>query len=126
MLKVLQQLADILLAERSETMADFRASVSNKIVDLLGVSNPTLALVARELNLGERTVQRRLALEGTSFEDVLAATRRSVAERLLSDTQLPLTDIAFMLGFSELSAFTRAAKRWHGVSPRQFRSMRRG
>ena len=123
--KVLQQLADILIDER-KTVIDFRASVSNKIVDLLGVSNPTLALVAKELNLGERTVQRRLALEGTSFEDVLAASRRSVAERLLRDTELPLTDIAFMLGFSELSAFTRAAKRWHGVSPRQFRSMRRG
>ena len=118
--KVLQQLADILIDER-KTVIDFRASVSNKIVDLLGVSNPTLALVAKELNLGERTVQRRLALEGTSFEDVLAASRRSVAEWLLRDTELPLTDIAFMLGFSELSAFTRAATRWHGVSPRGVR-----
>lgn len=123
--KVVQQLADILLAEL-KTAIDFRASVSNKIVDLMGVSNPTLALVSKELNLGARTVQRRLALEGTSFEDVLAASRRAVAERLLRDTELPLTDIAFMLGFSELSAFTRAAKRWYGVSPRQFRSMRRG
>jgi AraC-like DNA-binding protein len=123
--KVVKQLADILLAER-KTVKDFRASVANKIVDLMGVANPTLALVAKELKLGERTVQRRLALEGWSFEDVLGASRRSVAERLLRDTELPLTDIAFMLGFSELSAFTRAAKRWHGVSPRQFRAMRRG
>ncbi len=122
--KVVQQLGDILLAERMTTI-DFRSTVANAIVGLLGTSNPTLAVVAAELKLGERTIQRRLALEGTSFEDVLAGTRRSVAERLLRDTELPLTDIAFMLGFSELSAFTRAAKRWHGVSPRQFRSMRR-
>lgn len=122
--KVVQQLGDILLAERTTTI-DFRSTVANAIVGLLGTSNPTLAVVAAELKLGERTIQRRLALEGTSFEDVLAGTRRSVAERLLRDTELPLTDIAFMLGFSELSAFTRAAKRWHGVSPRQFRSMRR-
>lgn len=122
--KVVEQLAEILLAEH-KTVVDFRTTVSNTIVDLLGVSNPTLATVAAELAMGERTVQRRLMLEGTSFEEVLAVTRRSVAERLLRDTELPLTDIAFMLGFSELSAFTRAAKRWHGVPPRQFRSMKR-
>lgn len=123
--KVVEQLGDILLAER-KTVVDFRTTVSNALVDLLGACNPTLTAVADELALGERTVQRRLAQEGTSFEEVLSATRQSVAERLLRDTELPLTDIAFMLGFSELSAFTRAAKRWHGVSPRQFRLMRHG
>lgn len=121
---VVKQLGDILLAAQKEDV-DFRTTVANEIVRLLGTSHPTLKAVGEELGLGARSVQRRLAAEGTSFEGVLAQTRRAVAERLLCDTDLPLTDIAFMLGFSELSAFTRAGKRWHGVSPRQFRDARR-
>lgn len=119
--EVVKQLGDILLAAR-KTVADFRTAVANQIVDHLGVSSPTLESVAEALGVTGRTVQRRLAKEGTSFEDVLDKTRRVVAERLLCDTDLSLTDVAFMLGFSELSAFTRAAKRWHGVPPRQFRA----
>jgi AraC-like DNA-binding protein len=123
LLAVVKQLADILLAERRER-PDFQSVVANTIVDMLGQAPPSLAAVASQLAIGERTVQRRLSTEGTSFEDVLGETRRTVAERLLCDTDLPITDIAFLLGFSEVSAFTRAAKRWHGMPPRQFRMTR--
>lgn len=122
---VVKQLADILLQFQT-TGVDFRAAVSNAIVRVLGVDAPSLNAVSEHMALGARTVQRRLANEGTSFEAVLSDTRRRVAERLLRETDLPLTDIAFMLGFSELSAFTRAGKRWHGMPPRQFRVVHRG
>lgn len=117
--KVVTQLGELLLSAQKAT-GDFRTEVANAIVDKLG-SSPTLTSVAQTLGMGERTVQRRLAAKGATFEVVLNETRRHVAERLLSETDLPLTDIALMLSFSELSAFTRAAKKWFGVSPRQFR-----
>ncbi len=119
--KVVTQLGEILL-DAQKPILDFGTEVANAIVDLLGSSPPTLKAVANVLGVGERSIQRKLAGAGKSFEDVLSDTRRHVAERLLSETDLSMTDIAFMLGFSELSAFTRAAKRWHGMSPRQFRA----
>lgn len=117
---VIQKLADILLQQRpSDT--DFCGVVINALVDQFGVSMPSLAGVADQLKLSMRTVQRRLSAQGTSYEELLDSTRRSIADRLLSDTDVPMTDIAFLLGFSELSAFTRAARRWYGVSPRRYR-----
>ncbi|MGQ0455437.1 MAG: AraC family transcriptional regulator ligand-binding domain-containing protein [Hyphomicrobium sp.] len=122
--EVVKQLGDILLASRTKS-ADFRALVANEIVDQLGVTSPTLEAVALQLGMGQRSVQRRLAGEGTTFETVVGETRKSVAERMLRDTNLSLTDIAFMLGFSELSAFIRASNRWFGMTPREFRSGQR-
>lgn len=120
-----QQLGDILLAARSSG-GDFRSVVSNQIVDHLGVAPPTLASVASDLGLSARTLQRRLLGEGTTFEALASEARKLVAERTLRDTDLPLTEIAFMLGFSELSAFTRAAHRWFGKPPRELRAELRG
>lgn len=122
--KVVRDFGEVQLAAKKPS-SDFRGVVANSIVALMGASSPTLEAVAEQLGVAGRTVQRRLANEGATFEDVLGETRRFVAERLLRDTDLALTDIAFMLGFSELSAFTRAAKRWHGVPPRQFRASAR-
>ena len=122
--KVVSDFGEVQLAAQKPA-SDFRGVVANSIVALMGASSPTLEAVAEQLGVGGRTVQRRLANDGATFEDVLGETRRFVAERLLRDTDLALTDIAFMLGFSELSAFTRAAKRWHGVPPRQFRASAR-
>lgn len=117
---VVQKLADILLEER-KSKETFSVAVANVLVDIFGVSTPSLSCVADKLKMSSRTVQRRLADEGTTFDAVLDSTRRSVGNRLLTDTQVPMTDIAFMLGFSELSAFTRAARRWYGVPPRKHR-----
>lgn len=118
---VVRQLGDILLSLRGNG-DDFRTAVANQIVDHLGVAAPTLDAVAAELGLGSRTVQRRLAEHGTTFEALVGDARKTVAERLLRETDLSLTDIAFMLGFSELSAFTRAANRWFGAPPSEVRA----
>jgi AraC-like DNA-binding protein len=67
------------------------------------------------------TLQRRLAEEGTSFSSLLEETRRCLAASYITQLQLPLTEIAYTMGYSEISAFTRAFSKWYGVSPRKAR-----
>lgn len=92
----------------------------------LGRSEPGVREVARQLAVAPRTLQRRLAAEGASFQDLVDDTRRVAAERLLTDASLAVAEIAYLLGFSEPSAFHRAFKRWAGVTPQVFRRRRRG
>jgi AraC-like DNA-binding protein len=77
--------------------------------------------VAVELGLTPSSLHRRLKAEGTSFLRLLDDTRRCLAHRYLMESSLKLTDIAARVGYSELSAFSRAARRWFGTSPRSFR-----
>jgi AraC-like DNA-binding protein len=119
--RILRQHGDTLLAAR-ENHRDLPTQIRAEIGQRLGVTAPTLEAVAAALRLSPRTIQRRLRQLGTSFEKQVTETRQANAERLLRDTDLPLTEIAFLLGFSELSAFTRAAHRWFGVSPSVFRA----
>lgn len=76
-----------------------------------------MAEIANALGLSTRTLQRRLAIAGRSFEAVLDEVRRARAEALLADGGRDLAEIAYKLGYSERSAFTRAAIRWFGVPP---------
>lgn len=82
---------------------------------------PSVASIARSLALTPRTLQRRLAAEGTSFQRVLDDLRRANAERHLRGTTLSIAEISFLLGFSEPAAFHRAFRRWHGTTPQSFR-----
>lgn len=77
--------------------------------------------VAKRLGVSRRTLTRRLASEGTSFSDVLDGVRKKAAVHYLTTTTHTAEDIAFLLGFSESSAFVRAFKRWQGVSPMAYR-----
>lgn len=77
----------------------------------------TLAGVARALGTSPRTLQRRLHAEGTSFDAILDAVRRELAQSFL-ERGVPLKQIAMLLGYAETSAFHRAFKRWTGESPR--------
>lgn len=76
-----------------------------------------LAAVARRLKVSTRTLQRRLLAEGQSFRAVIDAARREVALSELGRGASTVTDLAFLLGFSEHSAFSRAFRRWTGKSP---------
>jgi AraC-like DNA-binding protein len=76
-----------------------------------------VAETASALGLSTRTLQRRLAIAGRSFEAVLDEVRRACAEAMLADGGRDLAEIAYKLGYSERSAFTRAAIRWFGVPP---------
>ncbi len=66
------------------------------------------------------TLQRQLQAEGLSYRDVLESTRRSLAENYLQDKKHSLAQIAYLLGFSDQSNFSRAFKRWTSMSPKQY------
>ena len=82
----------------------------------------TLSSMARLMNTSERTLKRRLHDEGTTFRALLAESRSAMAEALLKDGDQTLGEIAERLGFADLSTFSQAFKRWHGVAPSTFRS----
>ncbi|MFY8274244.1 AraC family transcriptional regulator ligand-binding domain-containing protein [Pseudoalteromonas sp. SSDWG2] len=78
--------------------------------------------IAAQLSMSEKTLQRRLASEGTSFRAELEALRRHKSASLLSDTQLSISEVAYLCGYSEISAFHHAFSRWFGCSPSRYRA----
>jgi AraC-like DNA-binding protein len=95
-----------------------RAAVSRT----LRSAPPTLERTARELHASPRTLQRKLAEQGSSHSEVVDSVRREMAERLVADSRVSITEIAFLLGFTDVSGFRRMYKRWTGVSPARTRS----
>jgi AraC-like DNA-binding protein len=98
-----------------------QALVEREISRSLSAGVPRMADVARRLAMSERTLHRRLAERDLSFKNLVADTRRHVAVNLLRKSSYPLTEVAFLTGFSEQSAFNRAFKRWTGHTPTAFR-----
>jgi len=86
----------------------------------------TLAAVAREQRMSRRGLQRQLAARGTSFREVYRALRYELALTLLSRRDITMIEVADSLGFSELSSFSRAFKKWTGMSPQAYRRKPRG
>lgn len=115
-------LADQLSSENQERGRDLSSSVTRVIRGLLGTSRCSSADIASLFDLTERSLQRRLADESTTFKALLEQVRRQEAARLLEHTALPLSELAARLGYSEPSAFTRAFHRWQGVPPLQWRT----
>jgi AraC-like DNA-binding protein len=81
-----------------------------------------IGAVARRLSTTPRTLQRRLARAGTSFESLCDDARKLAAETYLADTTLSIGEVTYLLGYSEPTAFHRAFKRWHGTTPQAFRA----
>jgi len=92
------------------------------IIRRLPDGEPRRDAVAGELHMSERTLQRRLQDEATSFLQLLDDTRRELAEQYLSRLQLSLAQAAYLLGFADQSSFFRACRRWFKLSPSQYRS----
>lgn len=82
---------------------------------------PKMEEVARRLGISVRSLHRRLADHGLTFQALTEDTRRDLAEGLLRDERYALSEIAFLTGFSEQSSFNRAFKRWSGETPANFR-----
>ncbi|AKQ67914.1 Transcriptional regulator, AraC family [Myxococcus hansupus] len=99
----------------------FTDRVRSSILELLSEGEPRMASVAQRLGTTERTLRRRLEEEQVSFSELIDEVRRTAARTHLMDPRVSVSDLAFLLGFSEVSAFSRAFKRWYGTSPRAFR-----
>ncbi len=95
--------------------------ISEAINENLKAGTATLDKVADTVGMSPRTLQRFLEAQDTTFRKLTENIRKSMASRYLGDTNLPMKEIAFLLGFSELSAFSRAVKLWFGVSPKALR-----
>lgn len=79
---------------------------------------PTIGEIACSLGLSQRTLQRRIREQGANFAGIVDSVRKSRAKELLAEDALPMSEIAYRLGYSEQASFSRAARRWFGVSPR--------
>jgi AraC-like DNA-binding protein len=98
-----------------------RVIVENTISPLLPHGQAVVDVVAKKLGMSERTLERRLAEEGVSFSQVLQQLKATLAARYLEVTGIPISRIAWLLGFEEASSFSHACRRWTGKSPREFR-----
>lgn len=125
-------MADKTLVGYLETLADqklaslgaersLRERVHRALWAELSERTPTLEAVARTLGLSARTLQRQLRQEGTTFAKLLTDLRREMAPALLRDGRYGVSEVAFLLGYEDPSAFRRAFQRWFGSSPRSFR-----
>jgi len=100
-----------------ETERGLEARVRRVVANGLSDGVPTMRVVASRLSMSERTMHRRLADEGLRYQDLVVDVRRQLATAMLTSTDHTLVDIAFMVGFSDQSAFQRAFKRWTGKTP---------
>jgi AraC-like DNA-binding protein len=95
--------------------------VVSKIVEQLPDGPPKQKQIAEALNVSNRTLQRKLREEGTSFVDLLQDTRMKLAQKYLARPDRSVVETAYLLGFSEPSTFSRAFKRWTGLAPADYR-----
>ena len=120
-------LHDVAVAHAESLLA--RANAGDSLADRVRAAaearlengDATLGHIADAVGMSERTLQRRLQESGTSLRAVLDEARRAIAMRELARPTRTVTDVAFLLGFSETSAFDRAFRRWTGMSPAAFR-----
>lgn len=96
-------------------------AVQQMLVRMLPEGEVSIERLARGLHQSVRTLQRRLAERGMSWQQLLDRTREQLARQYLADQALSVCEIAILLGYSEQSAFTRAFKRWTGQTPLAFR-----
>ncbi|WP_434686515.1 AraC family transcriptional regulator [Pseudanabaena minima] len=100
----------------------FSHKVIKIIVQNLHGEAPPIEMIAHTLMLSVRQLQRELQIENTSYQQILDDTRKEIALKHIQNEQTSIHDLAFLLGFSEPSAFYRAFKRWTGQTPRSYRS----
>jgi AraC-like DNA-binding protein len=122
--RLLQRQADEHIARLPSAegvILDVRRALASRV----GGGDTRIQTVARELSVSARSLQRRLAACSISYRQLLDMTRKSAAERHLTDSQLSIGEIAYLLGYSEAPAFNRAFRRWHRETPQAFRKHRR-
>jgi AraC-like DNA-binding protein len=118
--RVLERHADEILSHHQATdgfIADVRRALASHITR----GDVRVGSVARRLMTSPRTLQRRLAGEGVTFQALVEDSRKEAAAQYMSDNTMSICEIAYLLGYSEPAPFHRAFKRWYGVTPDVFR-----
>lgn len=100
---------------------DFATTVRNQIKLQLGDVPPTIGEISRIFGVSGQSMQRQLREHGVTFQELVNAARKELALHYLEDDDVPLTEISQLLGYSELSAFSRAFRSWTGMSPQRYR-----
>ena len=124
LLAVLEQHADEALGRQAQARDGLRERVGRLLTQDLPRGVPTARQVASALGMSERTFARRLQAEDTSFRALVDDVRREMARSYLSDPELSLAQVAYLIGYGDQSAFSNSFRRWTGQSPRRFRSQR--
>ena len=123
--KLLTAYAEEALAHRKPHAANVRLKVERAIAPLLPHGTATGSEVARELGVSRRTLARLLSAEGHTFSGILQQFRLDLAKAYISHDDLSISEIAWLLGYGEVSAFTHAFRRWTGATPREMRAAHR-
>ncbi len=121
---VLRQLLEERAAEllaRTSAFSGLAADVQRLLAARLAEREVRLGTIARALAMSSRTLQRRLAAEGVSYDGLLDGVRKETAGRYLRESALAAAEVAYLVGFAEATAFHRAFRRWYGVSPGTYR-----
>lgn len=113
--------AEAYLRTLSPSDDDVTGHIRTVINDLLVFGSSSMETVARALVVHPRTLQRRLAEQGTTYAHLLDNLRRDRARHYLTETRMPFRDVSARLGFAEQATFSRACHRWWGVPPRRVR-----
>lgn len=117
--EVLVRYGEEALSQRHAAHSSFRSTVENAIVPLLPHGDVRAAGIARQLGMSQRTFTRRLQAEGLTFSTVMDQLRLDLAHRYFADDEATISQIAWLLGYQDVSAFSKAFRRWTGKSPRE-------
>lgn len=120
LLGIVDQYVFRIIKERSAASSPFE-KILDAMSDKLQSGDCSIKTVASEVGMSSRSLQRLLEMHDTSYRDLLLEVRRSMAEKYLLETELPMKEIACLLGFSEISTFSRAVKNWFGMPPKALR-----
>jgi AraC-like DNA-binding protein len=114
------------LAERKVWQTTVAARVKWILLRLLGGQSAHLGEVAKDLGMSNRTLQRRITSEGTSFRWLVRDARYELAKHYLLDPSLDLAETAYLLGYEDPNSFFRAFREWEGTTPSEWRAAQRG
>jgi AraC-like DNA-binding protein len=120
--KLLRSYCEEAAFHRLRNREPFRSRVENAIAPLLPHGKAQVGEIARQLGVSQRTLARRLELEGLSFSALLESLRSDLAKRHLADRDLTIAQIAWLLGYRDVGAFSHAFKRWAGKTPSKARA----
>ena len=122
--KILQDHCELVLSQHRAPRETLVNRVERLIADRLSMNEATLENIATELGMSARTLSRRLADEGTSFKEIVDGYRRAISLEYLQNGDLGMMQIAFLLGYNEVSSLNHACKRWTGKTPGELRNGR--